>query len=1547
MSKKKGVFKNVLNDEKEQIKKQKEDLKQQKEKLKEDVKKQKELEKKQKDDLKLQKELEKKQKEIAKQEKENLKKLKEEEIQQFKDNEDELRETMSKSLVSQLKSQALKIEYNPIFKIIKDDNQIINKIIHIADIHIRLLERHEEYNLVFEKFYEELKIIKLTNPNTIVCLCGDLLEKKDNLKPNTIIHTWNFLKNTSDIFPLFIIAGNHDIIEQNDDKIDSISSILRDRPINNIYYMMNTGVYIYNNIVFGVNSIIDKYILHKDELDEILIKNNYQKEKLIKVCLYHGTLNESFTNLGFKLLNDEKFKHYLTIDDFGDYDYILLGDIHKFQYLNDKKTVAYCSSMISQNFGETDNYHGFLEWDLINSNSTYHILKNVYAHHKIDIDELFDNSNTILSNDLIIDKLKDIDYGILELNYSDKYWSLNRSALTNQIHDIYPNINIKWKVINKSKLSNRIILNKIKTTEIINNQILNKKNEDTNDLNIIDESNDINNCEESKTNISDTYIYELIDMYMKEKYPKLNIDLSEAIKSKLRDIVVTSDNKNIEFANSDWKLLWLSFDNMYAYGYNNIFDFTKYSTNDIIGIFGPNGMGKSSILDIITFMLFSKSARSNSSSIPKDIINARSATSRGILIIESANVKYMIVKQCRRQGIVNNGSVKVEVTLYELKLKLKLKEDEEISNKNIFELFGQKYIKTSLTEEQRRNTDDVIKKIVGTYDNFLITSILLQGNTKAFKDMTNKDKKLYLYMILKINYFDNAFNEIDSKYKVLKKLLKEKETTFNSNKYSVSDIDQNINNIENNIIPNLNNQLSDIEQNIKIISSDIEQNINKLIPTNSNMKINSDEELTDYNNKKKLIKKELKIKQSEIDELELNINRNEKLIKELLLISNSDKIINNYNDYQEKIKEKQDKLLNEIDLLTKYKQTFKLIKTSYNKLSEIDSILTKNTNELSELNITKDKYDKKIELNEKLLSELSLINSKNKIINDNQLYKISNKKLDEELNNYKQEKSQLLSEIINTNNTNDIINNEIDELQSDIDDIIKYQNNKKIIKKLESEEKIKTEYNNLLESSTDFVYSSLSSLKNTNYNKSAFDESIDAILETLNIIFNRSSNKHSIINKYDEFNKFKIEYDEYLDQQINLYKKIDELTKEKNQNIKNDKIRKSIKMIDKNIEKLEINKSNDTEEFIELQKQLILENDYNKKINQFKLEQLNIIKKIDNLSNQNNTLIEEKQNINDNKKSLDEISIIDTQINNLRFELSNLDNKTSIIYIDYSNLKDEEKKRDIYHKEILINQNKIILEQRILTEITEKIKQIEEDIEIYMINRDTLIHNNNVNEEIINQKKIIKELNEKTKHLHNEIIKEKTELMKYQNNKLIYQTKYDELQQIKNDTKIYDYLSNITGSNGIPIYILDKRINEFTNMINTILKPFIDKYIKLQISDDGGIEILLFTNDDKMIYTIGGMESLMLDITFKIIIGNLSIMPKCNLLFIDESISVFDKKRLDNIDELFSFLKQYYRNVFLITHIEEVKYKMDSKLEIKSFNNFSLLRNIDDIIIIE
>jgi DNA repair exonuclease SbcCD ATPase subunit len=69
-------------------------------------------------------------------------------------------------------------------------------------------------------------------------------------------------------------------------------------------------------------------------------------------------------------------------------------------------------------------------------------------------------------------------------------------------------------------------------------------------------------------------------------------------------------------------------------------------------------------------------------------------------------------------------------------------------------------------------------------------------------------------------------------------------------------------------------------------------------------------------------------------------------------------------------------------------------------------------------------------------------------------------------------------------------------------------------------------------------------------------------------------------------------------------------------------------------------------------------------------------------------------------------------------------------------------------------------------------------------------------------------------------------------------------------------------------------------------------------------------------------------------------LPKANILFIDEGISVLDKNSIDNFNTIVDFLKQHYNNIYLITHIDKVKEFFDKEIIITKKNNRSYINNI-------
>ena len=224
------------------------------------------------------------------------------------------------------------------------------KIAHISDIHIRNYRFHEEYKQVFEQLYKTLKEEK---PDIIVNT-GDTGHTKLQISPSMVDMTSKLFKNLADIAPFHVILGNHDLNLRNLNKIDVISPIVESLNHPNIHFhKFSKVVNLTDDINIHVLSIVDE--------------DNWEmptdKDK-VSIALYHGSISGIVTDTGWVMQHGDIDNSTLN-----QFDYALLGDIHKTNQSVDKKEKQrYPGSLIQQNHGET-NDKGLLIWEIEDKDS--------------------------------------------------------------------------------------------------------------------------------------------------------------------------------------------------------------------------------------------------------------------------------------------------------------------------------------------------------------------------------------------------------------------------------------------------------------------------------------------------------------------------------------------------------------------------------------------------------------------------------------------------------------------------------------------------------------------------------------------------------------------------------------------------------------------------------------------------------------------------------------------------------------------------------------------------------------------------------------------------------------------------------------------------------------------------------------------------------------------------------------------------------------------------------------------------------------------------
>lgn len=575
-------------------------------------------------------------------------------------------------------------------KILCQKNQKVDYIYHISDIHIRLYQFHDVYKKVFELLYKYLK--KVNQPEkSIVVITGDLLHSKNELSPECCKVTLDFLSCLADIMPTLFIAGNHDALLTNRGRMDSISSILYQREIPNLYYMKDSGIYQYNNIDFYVDSLLDE-----NGLD--IFHETQNNSANIKIGLYHGQLTGWKNVFGHVSEHGER-----NATDFKNMDFVLLGDIHKYQFM--KENVAYAGSLVSQNFGETDPFHGVLVWNLKDKTTKFVKIQNKYRYM-----ELYCHDN---------DK-----FMVDEQEYNLE--SLKLETFANcRIHS------------NKTDIENKCLLDGLKKKfPSVKFQFSSRKQ--------IQEKIEAENIDfvENEREIVNKYIQKFCNKKKREDVEKY----SNEILSQWKEISIFQTSKQ-------WELIGMEFSNMFGYGENNRFYLGKDDSN-IIGIFGHNSVGKSTLIEIISMLLYGKLTRySHGSSIPKEVIRFGQTTSDGKICIRFGNTLYVITKKFQRQ---KTGKIKVVEKFF------KLENCKQVSNIDSL-LKDEKCIE--LTGEQRKRTDKEIEKVIGGFSSFIYNNLFLQQNEESFRFLVASKKKKFLFDLFGYSWLEELEKKFKEEYK--------------------------------------------------------------------------------------------------------------------------------------------------------------------------------------------------------------------------------------------------------------------------------------------------------------------------------------------------------------------------------------------------------------------------------------------------------------------------------------------------------------------------------------------------------------------------------------------------------------------------------------------------------------------------------------------------------------------------------------------------------------------------------------------------------------
>jgi DNA repair exonuclease SbcCD ATPase subunit/DNA repair exonuclease SbcCD nuclease subunit len=659
------------------------------------------------------------------------------------------------------------------------------RIVHIADVHWRGLSRHDEYRKAFTDFFSQCKELK---PD-IIYIGGDIVHSKtQGISPELIDNLSWWFTSMAEIAPTHIILGNHDGLILNKDRQDAITPIITMLDNDNLFLYKKSGTYPIG--IPGFNWCVLSCFDEENYSKAIPVPGE------INIALYHGAVRGSLTDTDWQLDGE------ININSFENYEFTMLGDIHKQQFLNEKKTIAYCGSTIQQNYGESGE-KGFLLWD-IRSPDDFDV-----EFYPVKHDNPFITVSWQGSVESTIIKCKNYPTGVRFRIRTDQ------SAT-----------HVECRRLQKELVKYH------KAKEVV------FKSESTFDPRKVM----VENATLSQQNLRDPGTHRKM---FREFYKDSQIDVKtwEKVDSMIDLYVDKLTGQDETLRNIQWEINKIEFDNLFSYGEGNSINFDNLP--GITGIFGTNARGKSSIIGSIVYTLFNSTDRGSIKNL--HIINTRKNMCKASIWLTISGQRYRIDRKSIKKNAKAGVWAPTSLSFYRVD-----------KDNNVLD---------DLTEEQRRETEKIIRGLIGNSDDFLLTSLASQGEMNNFIKEKASSRKQILTNFLDLEVFDKLHDavkkdaqEVKIRFKAIGEnnwveRISDTQNLIISNDLSLKEINKDITMLKDNIDKLKDEMRSDT---IVVLESDVKKAYDRLIKTEQRIS-EDDEEISNIKIKIRAKQKKLKI----------------------------------------------------------------------------------------------------------------------------------------------------------------------------------------------------------------------------------------------------------------------------------------------------------------------------------------------------------------------------------------------------------------------------------------------------------------------------------------------------------------------------------------------------------------------------------------------------------------------------------------------------------------------------------------------------------------
>lgn len=303
------------------------------------------------------------------------------------------------------------------------------------------------------------------------------------------------------------------------------------------------------------------------------------------------------------------------------------------------------------------------------------------------------------------------------------------------------------------------------------------------------------------------------------------------------------------------------------------------------------------------------------------------------------------------------------------------------------------------------------------------------------------------------------------------------------------------------------------------------------------------------------------------------------------------------------------------------------------------------------------------------------------------------------------------------------------------------------------------------------------------------------------------------------------------------------------------------------------------------------------------------------------------------------------EIEKLTNELKDSNKRKIEIEDEYNKYRINKAKKESIEKEIAslnIKVNKsntnINTVQRRLIEDQDSLKVTREKIDSINKNKELIEQNNKINKEIDSRIKEQREIENKLSQIerkYNSVVESigaaKSKLQQFTSDKFEFfetRKKYD----------AYEKYLELTSRTGIQLEAIVENLETINTEIHNVLieNGFSFDVLLEENEEKSGIELFIKDGDQKVHLELeSGSEEAISSMAIRLALINICTLPKMSGFIIDEAFGAFDSKLLPKFTSIFDYIRKYFKNVIIITHVSTIKDIVDSRIEIQRNNQES------------